>query len=215
MDLEKLKQKHKEVPPDYYERGISENYFQRLWHGKRFKVILKNMPEIKNKFYLDVGCDGGLLMRAVADKLGAGSSYGIDISAESIAYAQKKYPQFHFQAADCLNLPFKKDFFDFITCFEVIEHVAKPEMALEEMKRCLKKGGELMLLVPTESLFFRFIWFFWTRLGRGKVWRETHINKIKSRNLAPLLEKMGFGIIKRQKSHFGMLLALRARLINK
>ncbi|MFH1367126.1 MAG: class I SAM-dependent methyltransferase [Patescibacteria group bacterium] len=214
IDKRVLEKKHEKVPPDYYERGMAENFWQKIWHARRLKTVLKLVPAGRIR-YLDIGCHGGFLMNQVARKLGQTESYGVDISQESIGYARKKYPAYNFQVADGLSLPFEKDFFDFITCFEVIEHILAPAKVLKEIKRCLKKDGELMLLVPTESLFFRFIWFFWTRLGRGKVWRETHINQIKSRDLAPLLEKMGFGIIKKQKSHFGMLLALRAQLINK
>jgi len=214
IDKIKLAEKHAAVPPDYYERGVAENFWQKIWHDLRLKTVLNLVPK-RYVRYLDIGCHGGFLMNQVVGKLGQADAYGIDISPESIAYARKKYPQFHFQVADCLHLPYPADFFDFITCFEVIEHITEPHKALAEMKRVLKKGGELMLLVPTESLFFRFIWFFWTRLGRGKVWHETHINQIKSRDLAPLLQKMGFAIIKKQKSHFDMLLALRVQLINK
>ncbi|MFA5070504.1 MAG: class I SAM-dependent methyltransferase [Patescibacteria group bacterium] len=214
VDQEKLDKKHAEVPPDYYEVGLAKNFWQKIWHRRRLKTLLSLVPRRKVR-YLDIGCHGGFLMNQVANQLGEVEGHGVDISPASIAYCKKKYPRFNYQVADALSLPFPNDSFDFITCFEVIEHLVEPKKALYEMRRVLKKDGEIMVLMPTESLIFRVIWFVWTRLGRGKVWHETHLNKIKSRDLAPLLQTMGFAIIKRQKSHGGMLLALKARLMNK
>lgn len=208
---DKLAQKHAEVPPDYYETGLENNLWQRIWHTRRIKEMLKIIPAGKEK-YLDLGCHGGFLTQKAADKCQAREIWGIDVSLESVKYAQNKYPDFHFTVADAANLPFDADSFDLITCFEMLEHVLGPRKILEEIKRCLKKGGEVVILVPTESLFFRIIWYFWTHLGRGKVWQETHINKIKADDLENILEKMGFKIIQTKKTHLGMLKAVQAKL---
>ena len=210
INYQTLNQKHFEVPPDYYETGLESNFWQRIWHTRRIKEVLKIIPANKEK-YLDLGCHGGFLTKKAADKCQAREVWGLDVSLESVKYAQKKYPNFHFKVADIADLPFEADYFDLITVLEVLEHIPKPEKALQEIKRCLKKGGAVVILVPTESALFRVIWYFWTHLGRGKVWRETHINQIKSSEIEKILEKMGFEIIKSAKTHLGMLKAVRAR----
>ena len=100
--------------------------------------------------------------------------------------------------------------FDLITCLEVLEHVKKPKKALGEMRRCLKDGGWLIVLVPTESLLFRLIWFFWTR-GKGRVWKEAHLQKFNGRRLEELLRQNGLKVDKRTLSHLAMLRAIRAK----
>ena len=211
IDSEKLDKKHSEVPPDYYETGLKNNFWQRIWHTKRIDETIKIIPGNKEK-YLDIGCNGGLLMKKVADKCGGREVWGMDISEKSIKYAQKKYPNFRFKVSDAINLPFEDNYFDLITCLEVLEHIPEPKTAIQEMRRCLKIGGELVLLVPTESIFFRTIWYFWTRFGRGRVWHETHVNKIKSSELENILEEMDFEIVKSIKTHAGMLKTVRAKL---
>jgi hypothetical protein len=43
MNLEKLDIRHEEAPPNYYERGMKENFFQRIWHKKRFNKEINNL----------------------------------------------------------------------------------------------------------------------------------------------------------------------------
>jgi ubiquinone/menaquinone biosynthesis C-methylase UbiE len=198
--------------PDYYEKGIKENFFQRIWHRKRFNEVLKIIPEIGGK-YLDVGCHGGFFTSKIKKRLKNAEVYGIDIDDNFIRYCEKIYPQGHWQKADAHKLPFSDRYFDLITCFEVLEHITDPKEALREMRRCLKKEGELIVLIPTESWLFRIIWYFWIRFGRGRVWYKAHINQIKSNELASILKNMGFEILKIKKSHFGMLQAIKAKLI--
>lgn len=204
------KMNNNKVPASYYEKGIKENIFQRIWHRKRCKEILRLIPPQK-LIYLDVGCNGGWLMNKVVEKLNPRKVYGLDISEQSIDYCRKKYPSYHFQVDDCSNLPFKDNFFDLITCFEVLEHIYNPKKAVLEMKRCLKKEGELIILIPTDSLIFRIIWYFWTRLGRGYVWRDLHINKISADDLEEFLKSIDFEIIKTKKFQLGMLKVIKAK----
>jgi len=210
-----IDKKHSQVPPDYYQKSIKKNKYQRWWHNKRFKLILDMVPKnFKGNRYLDIGCNGCLFMEKVAEKMGNVQAYGIDISKPSIKYAKKKYPHFKTRVADCHKLPYEDNFFDFITCFEVIEHVINPKKVISEIQRCLKKGGELIILVPNENLLFEIIWFFWTKIGRGKVWDDTHVNQIKMANLEEILQNKGFEIIKTVESHFSMLKAIKAKLVD-
>lgn len=46
------------------------------------------------------------------------------------------------------NLPFKDEFFDFIYCFTVIEHVQDVEQAIKEAVRVTKKNGSIYIVTP-------------------------------------------------------------------
>ena len=147
-----------------------KNFFQKIWHRNRRKEILK-LVELSEPRYLDLGCHGGWLMDQVARKAKTKTVYGLDISRGCIDYGRQKYPEYHFRAGDCTCLPFKDNFFDLVTCFEVLEHLEFPRKAVLEIKRCLKKKGELVVLIPTESVAFRFVWWLWRQrnhlLGPG------------------------------------------------
>lgn len=50
--------------------------------------------------------------------------------------------------AHALEIVFTAETFDFLLCFEVIEHLAHPALALGQMHRLLKPGGRLLLTTP-------------------------------------------------------------------
>jgi SAM-dependent methyltransferase len=49
---------------------------------------------------------------------------------------------------DLTKLPFDANTFDCILCIQVLEHVADPQMAINELFRALKQGGYLCLTAP-------------------------------------------------------------------
>ncbi len=46
------------------------------------------------------------------------------------------------------ELPFKDDSFDAVLCTETIEHLERPQQAIDEMYRVLKSGGKVILSTP-------------------------------------------------------------------
>lgn len=52
------------------------------------------------------------------------------------------------QKVDLMNTPFEDDYFDFVICNHVLEHVDDLERALSEIRRVLKVGGSAILQVP-------------------------------------------------------------------
>lgn len=190
------------IPADYYDQSIKTNLLQRLYHLTRFRQILEFVGEIEGDF-LDVGCASGLLTQQIASQSKA-KAWGVDVNPDFINYAQKKYPQLHFLVAQAENLPFPPEKFSFVLCAEVLEHVSHPQKVLRECRRVLKDGGRILVVVPSESWLFRFLWFFWTKM-KGKVWQKTHLNHFKARELEKLLKKLGFKILRLRTFQLGML----------
>ena len=54
--------------------------------------------------------------------------------------------------SDIVDIPVSENYFDNVLCIEVIEHVPDPLEALKEIHRILKKGGNLILTAPFNSL---------------------------------------------------------------
>lgn len=201
---------HKKVPANYYQHGIKHNLFQRFWHTNRFKEIKKMIDDKSLETLLDVGSHSGKFTYEISKALPKTKIYGIDISKDAIEYASIKYKNVSFKVAEAESLPFKNNFFDFVTCLEVIEHIQNPKLVITEIRRVLKKGGDVLFLVPSENTLFKLIWYFWIKLGPGKVWNHTHINQFSNYSLDNLLKKNGFKVNKRKKFLFGMLLAIKA-----
>jgi ubiquinone/menaquinone biosynthesis C-methylase UbiE len=107
----------------------------------------------KDKCVLDIACGegyGSYLLSKSSKKL-----IGVDLSHEIIKHATKKYSRnnLSFCSGSIFNLPFEKEYFDVIVCFETIEHVLNQEKAIEELKRVLKPNGILIISTPEKDVF--------------------------------------------------------------
>jgi len=148
----------------------------------------------------------------IAKKSKADQVIGVDVLKRSVDWANKHWKDstMKFVVGDAEDLEFEKKSFDAIVALEVLEHVHKPVVVLENIKKLLKKDGYAVFLVPAETLLFQFIWFFWVRT-RGKVWNDTHINIFKNDSLTKLCKKVGFKIVEDKKIIFGTLHLIKVR----
>lgn len=201
----------KAVPGDYYDQAIATNLLQRFWHGRRFAEVQNFLNGIKAKRILDIGCHGGRFTFEISKKFQSSAIYGIDVSEAGIEYAQKRYKNMHFYVARAEKLPFRTNYFDMVTCFEVLEHIDEPMKVIREVVRVLKKSGNFIVLIPTENFLFRLIWLIWTHFGLGRVWRHTHVQSFRNHTLDVLLKKSGFAVIKRKSFLLGMLFLIQAK----
>ncbi len=55
---------------------------------------------------------------------------------------------FRYILFDSYDLKLKNNEFDYILCFETMEHVAHPDIFLKELSRVLKKDGEIIITTP-------------------------------------------------------------------
>ncbi|MFT4565895.1 MAG: SAM-dependent methyltransferase [Saprospiraceae bacterium] len=93
-------------------------------------------------------------------EVGSGIGYGIKelapIAEEYIALDkyetevdQKRYPNVKFiQEVIPPFASFENDTFDFVVCFQVIEHIEEDVEVIAEIKRVLKPGGKLFMTTP-------------------------------------------------------------------
>ncbi|MBI2411689.1 MAG: class I SAM-dependent methyltransferase [Deltaproteobacteria bacterium] len=208
----KMRVIHDEVPPDYYDRSMAENPFQRFWHSRRVSAIT-SLLKGEDARMLDIGCGGGTLLDKISEKGSLKWSAGVDASLGAIKYANESHGGPKFLCADFYELPFEDSSFGFISAIEVLEHLHEPREALIELNRCLEDRGKLLVLVPNEqSLLFRVIWHFWTK-GKGKVWKEAHVQKFTEESLEELLNSAGFTVTKKKKFLFGMLVAMKGKKV--
>jgi SAM-dependent methyltransferase len=207
-DHRSLKHIHEEVPPDYYDTSLKTNLIQRLYHNRRFDGICELVPKTAGTI-LDVGCDGGTLLERIAGKAQPSHVVALDLAADAVAYTIGKRPDFDGFVADGENLPFADGAFQAIFCSEVLEHVERPERLFAEFRRCLSPDGYAVVAVPRENPLFKFLWFFWTRFGKGKVWRHAHVQEFTMDSLDTLIRDSGFRKAKDKLLLFGMVRVVR------
>lgn len=103
----------------------------------------------QGKTVLDAGCGGGRNTIAMA-RLGAARAEGIDLGVKGIEDARRRAHDLsgaRFQVASIQDIPFEDNLFDLVWCAGVLMITDDENIALDELTRVVKKGGQLYLLV--------------------------------------------------------------------
>lgn len=133
---------------------------QQIKDGKGFEKIKSSLNEkylkldknyFKNKICADLGCgstgSGGLNLL----NLGAKYCYFMDLKKHIVNPIKKNLithkKKFEVNVGSLEDLPYKKNFFDFILCQGVIHHMDNDKKGFKEIFRTLKKGGRALIMV--------------------------------------------------------------------
>lgn len=192
-----------QVPPNYYEEGLRKNIFQFIWHTNKIRTFKKLTKTKQFKNILDVGCAAGTLTNKISQLFPKSQISAIDVYDKSINLGKKLYPHIKFIKADAHIIPFNDNSFDLVYCCETIEHVKDPRKVLKEIKRVLKKDGQAIVIMDSGSLIFRVVWWFWEKT-KGRVWESAHLHPFHHTELETVIKKVGFKILKKHLSFFGM-----------
>ncbi len=101
---------------------------------------------LKNKKVLDVGCGGGLLCEAMARK--EATVVGIDLGKASLETARlhlhesKLAIDYRYTSAE-QHAEQNTNYYDIVTCMELLEHVPEPQSLVSACIRAVKPGGNV------------------------------------------------------------------------
>jgi len=100
---------------------------------------------------LEAGCGIGAQTVILARNSPGALITSVDISEDSIRRAEEKIRQegittVTFRRGDIFQLPFEPESFDHIFVCFVLEHLAEPQRALEQLRPLLKEGGTITVI---------------------------------------------------------------------
>ncbi|MFA6016880.1 MAG: class I SAM-dependent methyltransferase [Patescibacteria group bacterium] len=156
-------------------------------HEKYFNKKISDIKKLlKSGRLLDVGCAYGSLLKA-ANRQGY-ISEGIDISSFPVEQCRKVGLKAETGVITDIR---KKNYYDIITAFEVVEHEREPLLTIKAANQLLKTNGLLVVSVPdSNSLSSKIM---------GKNWfgyrHKEHLFHFTKDTLNVLLRKGGFSNI--------------------
>src|SRR5215211_4507319 len=135
---------------------------------------------------LDVGSGFGFFLGAL-ERHGY-EPFGLEASGYACERAREYTNAITVTQSAERSFPFDADFFDAITMFDVIEHIADYPAMLAECKRTLRPGGGLFLMTPSGHSVARLL------LGKRWSWHKdpTHVHLFTPGSMKHALRGAGF-----------------------
>lgn len=124
---------------------LDQYHFEKLHHLPR----LVSFDGYAGRRVLEVGCGAGVDLARFAR--GGAIVTGVDLAASAIDLARENFRQqgleaeFHVANGEALPLP--DDRFDFVFAHGVVQYTANPQALVDECRRVLKPGGEVVFQV--------------------------------------------------------------------
>lgn len=138
----------------YYDRTYnSPNPLIRWAHRSRFKNSIKAIDLTKSNAVLDFGCGDGLFLNQLKNTATQPINLlGFEPYMDAISNNKVSIHKSWDDIVDWANTNTK---FDYVTCFEVLEHFGpgRQAEALNKMKSVLNKNGHIIISVPIEIGF--------------------------------------------------------------
>jgi len=195
---------HKIYTKNYYENPEFKNHDTQNLFG--YDLYVKEKEDIVNTFkrridiiekyskgrsILDMGCATGFFLELATSKGWEG--YGTEVSRFACDYAKNKIGLKNIFCGDIKEAGFKKDMFDVVTMFDVIEHLTDPKGTLEEINTLMKKDGLLVITTPNSgSLVAKILGKRWEEVRRAR----EHTYFFSKKTLSCMLKKTNFEILK-------------------
>lgn len=132
-------------------KAIQETFQQRgapsfVWRAgqERRLALVEQWAELQGRRVLDAGCGVGTYMAAFQTR--GAMIYGVEIETDRAAEARQVTERVCVAAVEAL--PFAPASFDVIFSHEVLEHVSDDRRAVQEMARCVRPGGRVVIFTP-------------------------------------------------------------------
>jgi len=148
----------------------------------------------KNSTLFDAGCGIGLTSMYLSNKFN--KIYAVDVEEQKIKEAKiiaknNHIKNIEFGKVDVLKDTITSKTFDFVICFEVLEHVDNEEEFIYKLSKLVKKNGIMILSFPSKTLLSRMAQ---KSLDHHKAgYSSDEIKKIAKKFKLKVVEEQSFG----------------------
>ena len=169
----------------HYERGGIGSWFRKYRDQKIFRLLKGEGDRI-----VDLGCGEGITLEAMIKTFPCKRCLGVELDRENTKTCRSlDLPVLN---GSIYDLSIRSGSTDDCLLTDVLEHLEDPEKALGEIRRILKPGGKLIIVIPNDRNFF------WSRLLCLK-WKEAfhdsgHVRQWRPKAMETLLKKTGFRV---------------------
>lgn len=131
---------------DDFKKGCNERHF--FLYNKLVEFGLAN-----NSSILELGCGSGIITKLISKKVKTGKIVTSDISPKSIEISKSinKSKNIEFIVADIVKFKHDNSVFDYISLFDILEHVPEEEHLgiFQNIKTMMNEDSKLLIHVPT------------------------------------------------------------------
>lgn len=114
----------------------------RYFHAWRQHVLRERIgARLAEAAFLDVGDTDGLMLKHLGK-----DGLGFNLSPAAVRNIESHGVRA--QLGDGQELPFDDDSFDYVLCFETLEHVESPAALLEQLARVCRPDGRVFVSIP-------------------------------------------------------------------
>lgn len=165
------------------------------WRTMMVNVFQRSLKAIEAKrgrnkgALLDIGCGYGSFLEIARES--GWDVYGLEPCAHARAYAESR--SLNVASEDLFTRAYKREMFDVITLFYVLEHLPDPLKYLKEINRILKPGGLLLVRVPHSTPLVKFLEML--KIPNKIYDVPSHLSDFSPNTIALVLGRTGFGEI--------------------
>jgi len=142
-DPQKIQKMFDEIS-SYYDK--MNNFISLGTHFLIKYIALRDLGVFKGANILDLCCGTGDFTKIISKICPEARVLGLDFSKNMLKSAMQKNPKKAFVYADCTNLPFKDNEFDFVTEGFGLRNIKNRKAAISEAYRVLKPNGRFLHL---------------------------------------------------------------------
>lgn len=174
-------------------KGFDPAFFKQLarlesrnfWFRGRNRLIvwaLKNwFPRAAS--LLEVGCGTGFVLAGIAQALPHLRLFGSELYCEGLKFAADAVPTATLFQMDATRIPYESEF-DVVGAFDMLEHVERDDIVLQQLYRATVPGGGIMLTVPQHPSL-------WSKVDEY----ARHVRRYRRRDLEEKVRQAGFRIL--------------------